>query len=85
MSRSKRPKDRLLKEKTPKKLPYRGILFIVIIIAVFGSAMYLIISKSASLEPVDKDAIKMRITMAGFEPNEIKARAGEPVTINLII
>ncbi len=65
-------------------MPYMSILFIVIVIAIFGSAMYLIMSKSAALEPVDKDAIKMTITMAGFEPNIIRAKAGQPVTINLI-
>lgn len=72
------------KEKKEKKLPYKAILFMLIVIAIFGSAIYLIMSKSAALEPVDKDAIKMTITMAGFEPNTIRAKAGESVTINLI-
>lgn len=73
-----------MKGKQEKKLPYRSILFVVIVIAIFGSAIYLIMSKSAALEPVDKDAIKMTISMAGFEPNTIRAKAGQPVTINLI-
>ncbi len=84
MSRSKKHKGKMLKEKQTKKLPIMSILFMVIVIAIFGSAIYLIMSKSASLEPVDKDAIKMTITMAGFEPNIIRAKAGQPVTINLI-
>ena len=84
MSRSKKHEDRLSKEKQEKKPPYMSILFIVIVIAIFGAALYLIIGKSASLEPVNKDAIKMTITMAGFEPNKITAIAGQPVTINLI-
>lgn len=67
-----------------KKLPYMTILFIVIAIAIFSAAIYIILSKSASLEPVDRDAIKMKITMAGFEPNIIRAKVGEPVSINLI-
>ncbi|MFZ3058128.1 MAG: cupredoxin domain-containing protein [Candidatus Methanoperedens sp.] len=82
MSRSKKHKVR--KEKKEKKPPYMSILFIIIVIAIFGAALYLIISKSASLEPVNKDGIKMTITMAGFEPNLIRAKAGQPVTINLI-
>lgn len=84
MSRSKKHKGRLLKEKQEKKRPYLSILFIIIVIAIFGAAIYLIMSKTASLEPVDKDAIKMTITMAGFEPNTIRAKVGQPVTINLI-
>lgn len=84
MPRSKKHKRKMLKEKQEKKIPYMSILFIFIVIAIFTSAIYLIISKSASLEPVDKDAIKMTITMAGFEPNTIRAKAGQPVTINLI-
>jgi len=83
MSRSNKYKGRLLKEKKEEK-PYMSILFIVIVIAIFGAALYLIISKSASLEPVNKEAIKMTISMAGFEPNIIRAKAGQPVTINLI-
>ncbi len=84
MSRSKKHKGRLLKEKQEKKPPYMSILFIIIVIAIFGGAIYLIMNKSASLEPVNKDAIKMTITMAGFEPNIIRAKVGQPVTINLI-
>lgn len=82
MSGSKKYKG--TKEKFEKKPPYMSILFIAIVIAIFGSAIYLIMSKSAALEPVDRDAIKMTITMAGFEPNIIRAKAGQPVTINLI-
>ena len=74
----------MLKEKQEKKPPYMSILFIIIVIAIFSAALYLIISKSASMEPVNKEAIKMTITMAGFEPNTITAKVGEPVTINLI-
>jgi len=81
---SKSRKHKVTKEKQEKKLPYKSILFMFIVIAIFGSAIYLIMSKSAALEPVDKDAIKMTISMAGFEPNIIRAKAGEPVTINLI-
>jgi len=84
MSRSRKHDENMLKEKKGKKPPYMSILFIFIVIAIFGGAIYLIMSKSASLEPVDKDAIKMTITMAGFEPNTIRAKAGERVTINLI-
>ncbi len=87
MSISKKHKERRQKEKQDnrtKKLPLRSILFMVIVVALFGSALYLLISKSVSLDPVDKDAIKMTITMAGFEPNVIRTKAGQPVTINLI-
>ncbi len=84
MSISKKHKGKMLKEKQTKKLPIMSILFMVIVIAIFGAALYLIISKSAALEPVNKDAIKMTITMAGFEPNIIRAKVGQPVTINLI-
>jgi len=72
------------KENSKKKTPYMSILFIIIVIAIFSSAIYLILSKSAALEPVNKNAIKMTITMAGFEPNKITVKAGKPVTINLI-
>lgn len=68
----------------PAKLPYMSILFVVIIIAIFGSAAYLVMSKTASLEPEDKDAIKMTISMSGFEPNVLRAKVGQPVKINLI-
>ncbi len=83
----KSKKHREWKEKQnnrTKKLPLKSILFMVIVVAIFGLALYLIISKSASLDPVNRDAIKMTITMAGFEPNVIRAKAGQPVTINLI-
>lgn len=85
MSKSKKHKKRMLKEKqNTKKLPLMSILFVVIVIAIFGGAIYLIMSKTASLEPQDKDAIKMTITMSGFEPNVIRAKVGQPVKINLI-
>lgn len=84
MSRSKRHKGKMLKEKQEKKPPYMSVLFVAIVIAIFGAAAYIVMSKTASLEPEDKDAIKMTITMAGFEPDTIRAKAGQPVTINLI-
>ncbi|NJD77728.1 MAG: cupredoxin domain-containing protein [Candidatus Methanoperedens sp.] len=87
MSKSKKYKERRQNEKQnkrAKKFPLKSILFMVIVIAIFGSALYLVMSKSASLDPVDKDAIKMTITMAGFEPNIIRAKTGETVTVNLI-
>ncbi len=84
MSRSKKLKGKMLKEKQGKKPPYMSILFVVIIIAIFGSATYLVMSKTATLEPEDKEAIKMTITMSGFEPNVIRAKVGQPVKINLI-
>ncbi len=87
MSKSKKYKEKMRNEKQnkrAKKFPLKGVLFMVIVVAIFSSALYLIMSKSASLDPVEKDAIKMTITMAGFEPNVIKAKAGQPVTINLI-
>lgn len=77
-------KHKRTKENMEKKIPYMSILFIVIVIAIFGSAIYLILSKSEAMEPVDKNAIKMTISMAGFEPNTITVKAGQPVTINLI-
>ncbi|MDD5615682.1 MAG: cupredoxin domain-containing protein [Candidatus Methanoperedens sp.] len=83
MSRSKKHKQ-MLKDNPEKKPPYKSILFMVIVIAIFGTAIFLVMSKSAALEPVNKDAIKMTITMAGFEPNIIRAKTGQPVTINLI-
>ena len=84
MSKSKKLKKRMLKEKQTKKLPYMSILFVVIIIAIFSSAAYIVMSRTVSQEPLDKDAIKMTITMSGFQPNVIRAKAGELVTINLI-
>lgn len=74
----------MLKETQEKKPLYMSILFMVIVITIFGTAVYLIMSKTASLEPVDKEAIKMTITMAGFEPDVLSVKAGEPVKINLI-
>ncbi|MFA4934866.1 MAG: cupredoxin domain-containing protein [Candidatus Methanoperedens sp.] len=84
MSKSKKLKKIMLKEKQTKKLPYMSILFVVIIIAIFSSAAYIVMSRTVSQEPLDKDAIKMTITMSGFQPNVIRAKAGELVTINLI-
>ena len=83
MSRSKKQKL-LLNDNKEKKPPYMSILFMLIVIVIFGAAIFLVISKSAALEPVNKEAIKMTISMAGFEPNIIRAKAGQPVTINLI-
>ncbi|NJD03038.1 MAG: hypothetical protein FIA99_10710, partial [Ruminiclostridium sp.] len=71
MSRSKKYKGKMSREKQRKKLPYMSILFVVIVIAIFSSARYLVVSKTESLEPEDKEAIKMTISMAGFEPNVI--------------
>ncbi len=82
MSKSKKHKER--GKKHNNKTALMSILFVLIIIAIFGSAAYIVMSKTASLEPVDKDAIKMTVTMAGFDPGIIRAQAGEPVTINLI-
>src|SRR5574337_1454532 len=86
MSKLRKNKRKMLKggQGNRAKLPYMSILFVVIIIAIFGSAAYLVMSKSASLEPEDKDAIKMTISMAGFEPNVLRAKVGQPVKINLI-
>ncbi|HEY9204616.1 MAG TPA: cupredoxin domain-containing protein [Candidatus Methanoperedens sp.] len=87
MSKSRKSGKKVTKGKQSnegKKMPFKTILFIVIILAIFGSAAYLIMNKTASLEPEDKDATKMTITMAGFEPNVIRAKAGEIVKINLI-
>ncbi len=86
MSKLKKHKRNMLKggRDNPAKLPYMSILFVVIIIAIFGSAAYLVMSKSASQEPEDKEAIKMTISMSGFEPNVLKAKVGQPVKINLI-
>jgi len=84
VSKSKKLKKIMLKEKQTKKLPYMSILFVVIIIAIFSSAAYIVMSRTVSQEPLDKDAIKMTITMSGFQPNVIRAKAGELVTINLI-
>jgi len=87
MSKSTKHERKMLGEKQKnqaKKLPFRSILFVVIIIAIFSSAAYIVMSRTVSQEPLDKDAIKMTITMSGFEPNVIRAKAGEPVKINLI-
>ncbi len=86
MSRSKKLKTTLKGKQGVhvKKLPFMSILFVVIVIAIFSSAAYIVMSRTVSQEPLDKDAIKMTITMSGFEPNVIRAKAGEPVKINLI-
>ena len=87
MSKSTKHKRKMLGEKQKnqaKKLPFMSILFVVIIIAIFSSAAYIVMSRTVSQEPLDKDAIKMTITMSGFEPNVIRAKVGEPVKINLI-
>ncbi len=87
MSKLRKHKRKMLKEgqdNPAKKLPYMTILFVVIIIAIFGSAAYLVMSKTASQEPEDKEAIKMTISMSGFEPNVLRAKVGQPVKINLI-
>jgi len=84
VSGSRKHKAKMSREKQRKKPPYMSILFMIIVIAIFGAAIYLIMSETALLEPVNRDAIKMTITMAGFEPNIIRAKAGQSVTINLI-
>ena len=87
MSKSTKHKRKMQTEKQKnqaKKLPFMSILFVVIVIAIFSSAAYIVMSRTVSQEPLDKDAIKMTITMAGFEPNVIRAKAGETVKINLI-
>lgn len=84
MSKSKKHKKRLLQEKQTKKLPVRSILFVFLVVGIFVSAAYLVTSRTVSSEPVDKDAIKMTITMSGFEPDVIRAKAGQPVKINII-
>ena len=87
MSKLTKHKRKMLGEKQKnqaKKLPYMSILFVVIVIAIFSSAAYIVMSRTVSQEPLDKDAIKMTITMSGFEPNVIRAKVGEPVKINLI-
>ncbi len=52
-----------MKDDQEKKPPYIKILFMVIVIAIFGAAIFLVMSKSAALEPVNKQAIKMTISM----------------------
>ncbi len=83
MSESRKNK-RKIRAEDKTKLPVKSILFVVIVIAIFASAAYIVMSRTVSQEPVDKDAIKMTITMAGFEPNVIRAKVGQPVRINLI-
>ncbi len=58
MSRSKKYKAKISRDKKRKEMPYMSILFIVIVVAIFGSAAYLVMSKNASLEPEDKDVRK---------------------------
>ena len=87
MAKSKKNREMVMKKKQntkAKKLPFMSILFVVIIISIFSSAAYIVMSRTVSQEPLDKDAIKMTITMSGFEPNVIRAKVGEPVKINLI-
>ncbi|MFA4934249.1 MAG: cupredoxin domain-containing protein [Candidatus Methanoperedens sp.] len=57
---------------------------LAIVFLIFAFAGYVVAIKTASQEPLDKGAIKMNITMSGFEPNIIRAKAGEPVKINLV-
>lgn len=63
---------------------YKKPLFMIIVFLIFAFAGYIVTIKTASQEPLEKDAIKMNITMAGFEPNIIRAKVGVPVTVNLI-
>lgn len=85
ISRPKKHNKRKVKEKKkPIASAFRMVLYIAIIIAIFGSAVNIVMNKTASMEPVDKEAIEMKITMAGFYPNRLEATVGEPVTINLI-
>jgi len=59
-------------------------LFLAIAVMIFVVAGYIVLSETVSKEPKDKGVIKMNITMSGFEPNIIRAKSGELVTINLI-
>ncbi len=74
MSKLRKYKRKALREgkdNPATNLPYMSILFVVIIIAIFGSAAYIVMSKSASQEPEDKDAIKMTISISSCKSSHL--------------
>ncbi len=91
MNKSKKHKKKIKhKRKIPKnkaenkKQHHQTVLYLAIVTVIFVSAAYITMNKTVSLIPEDKEAIKMTITMAGFDPNTLQVKVGEPVKINLI-
>lgn len=63
----------------------RAIAFLIIVTVVLGAAGFLLASSFTrpALEPAATNVVDIAADMAGFDRREIRAKAGEPVTIRL--
>lgn len=62
----------------------RQIAFGVVAVVVLGIAAYLLWPAVRPGELAPAGVITVNLTMAGFNPNYIEARAGEPLTLRLV-
>lgn len=63
----------------------RAITFAVVGVVVLGLAGYLLVSAfvKPALPPLAGNVIDVSATMSGFDTNEIRVKAGQPVTVRL--
>jgi cytochrome c oxidase subunit II len=67
-----------------KYQPLRVFAFSVIVVLVLGTAGYLLVSAFSSRTPAPAaNTIDIQADMAGFSQDEVRVRAGEPITIRL--
>lgn len=82
MSKSRR---QILKEERQRNKRIRSVAFAVIVISVVGLAASLLISAFSrpKAEPMAGNVIDISASMSGFDMQEIRVKAGQPVTIRL--
>ncbi len=62
----------------------RKAVFIVLVVAVFAVAAGMILRSSEKATPIDPTTTPLRVSMSGFSPNMLTAKAGNPLKIDLI-
>src|SRR3990170_5760434 len=59
-------------------------IFAIVVVAVFAIAGILIARSAEKGTPIDENAVPVRVSMSGFSPSALTAKAGTPLRIDLI-
>jgi len=59
-------------------------IFAIVVVAVVAIAGILIARSAEKGTPIDEDAVPVRVSMSGFSPSALTAKAGTPLKIDLI-
>lgn len=80
--KTKYQKERAVRRARQKRM--RVLAFGAIVILVLGTAAYLLVSAfSSKTPPAAANTIDISADMGGFNRNEIRVKAGQPVTVRL--